>query len=489
MRMMPVGAAAKLEDSGVRAVRLGRGALAATALSLALIAAVGVLGPSAAVVPLPRGLFPIGASLHPSAWLVSSLLAAAVLSAVAATALFWAALGRGWSPSPARLLLAGVVVAGVLAIIPPVGGADVLSYAAYGHAAARGLDPYTVRPSSLGDAFGRAVEDPWRSTPSVYGPLATAEQAVVAKAAGGSLRKAVGLLDLVNAAAFAGAAWLLVALAGDDEARRRRAAVGFGLNPLLLMVVVSGGHVDALAVILVVFALALLRPYPWWSGVAGGAAVAIKLTAGLPLAGWAWLLGRTHGRRGLARAAALAGGAVAAAAAAYAAVGIHAFNQARRASSFVSVGTPWRPIRSALERVIPDHAAGLMVSAGALAVAAFLVVRLARTLPAGDTPAGDAARAGVTVALAWALAAPYVLAWYDTVAWALLVLLPTSRHHRILLAHTGMLALAYLPGRVVVLPPYLAGATTALKSAASPAVLAVLVVGALTAPSRRQAES
>src|SRR6266700_3817797 len=166
--MMPVGAAANLEDSWVHAVRFARLALAATALSLGLVLVVGVLGPSAAVVPLPRGLFPFGASLHPSAWLVSLLLAGAVLAAVAATALFWAALEQGWAPSPGRLLLAGVVAAGVLAIIPPVGGADVLSYAAYGHIAARGLDPYTVRPSSLGDAFARAVEDPWRSTPSVY---------------------------------------------------------------------------------------------------------------------------------------------------------------------------------------------------------------------------------------------------------------------------------------------------------------------------------
>lgn len=480
--MVPVRAPANLEDSCVRAVRLGRAGLAATTLSLGLVAVVGVLGPSAAVIPIPRGVFPVGASLHPSPWLVSILLAAAILAAVAATAAFWSALEHGWAPSPGRLLLAGVVAAGLLAIIPPVGGADVLSYAAYGHAATRGLDPYTVRPSSLGDAFGRAVEDPWRSTPSVYGPLATAEQTVVAKAAHNNLRTAVGLLDLVNAAAFAGAGWLLVALAGEDEGRRRRAAVGFGLNPLLLIVVVSGGHVDALAVILVVFALALLRPFPWWSGVAGGAAVAIKLTAGLPLAGWAWLLGHRRDRRGLTRAAALVGGAGAAAAAAYAAVGLHALNQARRASSFVSVGTPWRPVRSALETVTSNHAAGLVVSVGALAVAALLVVRLARTLPGGGSPAGAAARAGVAVALAWTLAAPYVLAWYDAVAWALLALLPTSRHHRILLVHTGMLALAYLPGRVVALPPYLAGTTTVLKSAAAPAVLAVLIVGALAAP-------
>lgn len=97
----------------------------------------------------------------------------------------------------------------------------------------------------------------------------------------------------------------------------------------------------------------------------------------------------------------------------------------------------------------------------------------------------QAAGAGLAVALAWTLAAPYVLAWYDAVPWALAALLATSRYHRILLAHTGMLALAYLPGRVVALPPILAGATTVLRSAVSPLVLGVLLIAALTGSSQR----
>jgi hypothetical protein len=48
-----------------------------------------------------------------------------------------------------------------------------------------------------------------------------------------------------------------------------------------------------------------------------------------------------------------------------------------------------------------------------------------------------------------------------------------------------MLALAYLPGRVVALPPILAGATTVLRSAVSPLVLGVLLIAALTGSSQR----
>jgi len=461
--------------------------MVATAAALGLVALTGVLGPSAAVVPLPPGPFPAGASLQPSAWVVTLLLMAAVILSVAATAAGWIALREGWAPSPTRLLAAGIVAAGVLALVPPVGGADVLSYAAYGHIAGQGRDPYAVRPSSLTDPFARAVEDPWRSTPSVYGPLATAEQALVVQVSGGDLRVAVGLLDVVNAAAFAVAGWLLFLLAGADEGRRRRAVLAFGCNPVLLFAVVAGAHVDALAVLAVVGSLALLRRSSWWAGVAAGAGVLVKLTAGLPAVGWAWLLERSRQRR---QAVALAGGAVAATAAGYLGTGLHALGQARRASSFVSVGTPWRPVRSVLQAVAGHGVASFVVGAGSLAVTVLLAVRLARDLPDADPadradPVAQAARAGLAVALAWTLAAPYVLAWYDVVPWALAALLPASRYHRILLAHTGMLALAYLPGRVVALPPILAGATTVLRSAVSPVVLGVLLIAALTGSSQR----
>ena len=78
-----------------------------------------------------------------------------------------------------------------------------------------------------------------------------------------------------------------------------------------------------------------------------------------------------------------------------------------------------------------------------------------------------------------------LLAWYDAVPWALAALQPVSRYHRILLAHTGMLALAYLPGRVVALPPGLGGATTVLRSAVSPLVLGVLLIVAFTGSTQR----
>ena len=67
-----------------------------------------------------------------------------------------------------------------LALVPPFGSSDHLSYAAYGRMAVTGHNPYTTTPAALarlGDPVGAAVED-WRNSPSVYGSLATAGQAL-----------------------------------------------------------------------------------------------------------------------------------------------------------------------------------------------------------------------------------------------------------------------------------------------------------------------
>jgi hypothetical protein len=513
----PAAAADPAADRGTGpapARRLGRRALVATGSAVALMALTAVLGPSAAVIPLPPGAFPFGASVHPSAWLVSALLGVAVIASVTATWWAWQALEAGWAPSPRRLLAAAGVAIALLAIVPPVAGADVLSYAAYGHIAARGLDAYRTAPDSLrGDPIAAAVEDPWRATPSVYGPLALAEQEALVRLAGNRLRPAVGLLDLVNALAFAVAGLLLYALAGPDDDRRRRAVLAFALNPILLFVVVAGGHVDALVAVLVVAGLGLFRRSGFWAGFAGGAAVLVKLTAGLPLAGWAWAAHWSRSARaGWGRTLLLVLGAGGVVVVGYGIAGLHALDQARRASQFVSVGTPWRPVRSALQAVLGTHAGSVAVSVGSLALGLWLAVTLGRALPHAETaphlgralphaahlgralpdpaPAlgrapspperlGDAVRAGLVLALAWTLAAPYVLAWYDALPWVFVALLPHSRYHRILLAHTGMLALAYLPGRVVALPPALNGITTVLRSGVSPAVLGALIVLAI----------
>jgi hypothetical protein len=80
------------------------------------------------------------------------------------------------------------------------------------------------------------------------------------------------------------------------------------------------------------------------------------------------------------------------------------------------------------------------------------------------------------VVFAWLLAWPYVLPWYDGLAWALLAALPASRLDWLLLARTGALAIGYLPARGIALPAGLRWLETVVRTAVTPAALLVIIV-------------
>ena len=122
-----------------------------------------------------------------------------------------------------------------------------------------GHDPYTTTPAALarlGDPVARAVQD-WRTTPSVYGSLATAGQALASLIGGTSVRLTVFVLSLLNVVAFAATGLLLHWMARGDRRRQLRAALLWTCNPLLLQVLVAGAHVDSQAVVFAVGALAV----------------------------------------------------------------------------------------------------------------------------------------------------------------------------------------------------------------------------------------
>ena len=79
----------------------------------------------------------------------------------------------------------------------------------------------------------------WSGSPSVYGPLATAIQALASLAGGTSARFTVIVLGLANLAAFAGTALLLHWMTRDRPAWQLRAALLWAANPLLLQVLVA----------------------------------------------------------------------------------------------------------------------------------------------------------------------------------------------------------------------------------------------------------
>jgi hypothetical protein len=156
----------------------------------------------------------------------------------------------------------------------------------------------------------------------------------------------------------------------------------------------------------------------------------------------------------------------------------------------VSIGSPWRVIRTIIHFAVAGTAATDIVKFGAIALAAALAVLLIRGLPgllAGREPEAGAGPdphpyAGVAFALvlAWLFAWPYVLPWYDALGWALLPLVLFASAPAaeglvwLLLARTAALAFGYLPARQTdaALPPGLGSLQPVIRHGVTPAVLA-----------------
>jgi hypothetical protein len=426
--------------------RRGRLGLAFSAASVALTFAVAAAGPSVMEPALPGrpGQPPWAFAASPSPYLVVAMAALALVAGTAGLALTMNAARRGWSVSPRLILLAGIIVAVALALVPPFGSSDHLSYAAYGRMVVTGHDPYTTTPAALarlGDPVARAVQD-WRTSPSDYGSLATAGQALASLIGGTSARLTVFVLSLLNVIAFAVTGLLLHLLARGDRARQLRAALLWTANPLLLQVLVAGAHVDSQAIVFVVGALVVFAlrnpngsrpasPVRQALAAAGAGALiglgfAVKPTmvlagAGLAIAcviGWRrqWQAGRSPvaapaaghaapaspasasqasaspasasrvpGRLGPWREPALLLGGLAAgfaltAGASVAAWGISSLRPGLRAGSFVSIGSPWRGVRAALSLVTGESAAEDIAKTAAIILAVALLVLLLRAI-------------------------------------------------------------------------------------------------------------
>ncbi len=475
---------------------LGRAGLAAIAVSIAGTVAVGAAGTSLMAPPLPGapGWLPWGLDLRLSPYVAVGLAAAGLAAGALGLLLTLRAMRSGWTVSPRSVLLAGVIAAIAVGTTRPFGTSDFLSYAAYGHELVTGHNPYLVAPNALpGDPVARAVQD-WAGTPSVYGALATGVFGAAALAGGLSARLTVFALDLVSAAAFIVTGVLLYRLA-RARAARLRAALLWTCNPLLLQVLVAGSHVDGLAVAFSIGGLAVLFPVIQngpavtpgaLRGVAAGTLLglgfAVKPTAALMATGLAIAL--VVARNRLA-AACLTAGFGLVAVADLLVMGSAGIGQTARASGLVSVGSPWRVVRTVLSYFVAEPVADDVVRWCAVALAAALAAVLlrrmrgphSRLLPdLWDTDPGVGP--AFVVVLAWLTAWPYVLPWYDALAWAPLALLPATGFDWLLLARTTVLAFGYLPARAtgITIPGGLRWMEPVLRSAVAPAVLATLLV-------------
>jgi len=185
----------------------GRAGLIAIGVSIACTFAVAVAGPSAMepVLPGRPGQPPWALDGHLSPYLAVALTAAGLAAGALGLVLVLRAMRSGWSVPARTVLVAGLLAAAALTLVPPFGSSDQLSYAAYGRMLVTGHDPYTATPAqlaALGDPVARAVQD-WFTTPSVYGPLATAIEGLAWLMGWTSVRLAVFVLGLANLCAFA----------------------------------------------------------------------------------------------------------------------------------------------------------------------------------------------------------------------------------------------------------------------------------------------
>ncbi|MFB4316524.1 polyprenol phosphomannose-dependent alpha 1,6 mannosyltransferase MptB [Actinomadura sp. 21ATH] len=475
----------------------GRAGLGAIAASLGCFLLTALLGTSVMQPALPGepGQPPFALDAEPSPYLVIGLVVAGVLLGAGGLALCFTAVGRGWRCRPGPPAVAGVLVAGAFAFLPPIGSGDHLNYAAYGRMAVTGHDPYATRAVDVPhDPVIGAVEE-WRKAPSVYGPIATAQEAFAAKIGGDSMRLTVFVMSVINSLAFALTALVLWWTSKTPE-RRLRTALMWTFNPLLLFHLVAGSHNDTLAIAPMVAALALFAggrslPRTPAAGALVGAAMAIKLPAGLAGGGPAWVLverWRASRDRGtLWRLAALFGGAGAVVAVTFALAGPHAFDQVSRAANSVSLATPWHLVDMLLGR--GGHRTFIKI--GFVVLLLVLLWMLARALPYdrdADPGADQSRRIAAALVLAWLFSAPYELPWYDGFAWAALALLAWSRFDWLLLAHTAALSLAYLPARdpeLIGLPDDLNWLVTVVRPVIIP-VLTTAILIALMLECRRR---
>lgn len=444
-------------DTGPDRTHDGVGALARArpvllTLSFGLLLVVGMARESAALPDLgPRGwapgtLLPLTLTSAP----VTGMLAAAYLLGAVAVVLGWfreRVLTWSW-PMAAGL--------GVLALLTrPIGSADHTSYAAYGRLVVLGSDPYAVAPevwvgAGGSDSVVSGVEPPYEDVVSIYGPVATIVMALVAWLGGDSQRQVVWLWQLVIVACWLAVRGVLLRLSDEPG----RVDLLWTANPLVFGIGVLGAHVDMLAAALCVVAVIAASGDRRWvggAGLAAGLAIGVKFTAVLvvPAVLFGWWVAQ---RRDVAPRAGMFALGMLPAVSLYAIWWPEVLDQLELARKHISLASPWRLLLDS-ERLGPvdDEAVRALIVTLA-AVACIVLAGLLWRLTVGvfpSTSGGAAARVLVVGSLAYVLAAPYSLPWYDLLVWAGLTLAARSAVDLLAVWRAAVLALAYIPGRVV----------------------------------------
>jgi hypothetical protein len=360
---------------------------------------------------------------------------------------------RGWSPNPRRVFAVAAGAVAVLVNITPVGSSDAASYAAYGRIAALGYNPYTFTPANLPGGNGSNPTNPytllvshfWRHTASVYGPVATWTQQLAAEIGGAKPWLTIWVLMIMMGAAFVATGYVLLRTAANPV----RAVLLWVANPLLIVELVLGGHLDALLALFAIAAIVLSRRCTklWHDvlvallvGVAGG----IKVNALFVGLGIAIPLLHDRDWTRLIRIGVIAG--LTTFCLYFFSYGLVALRPLGHASSMVISPTIWRAVQEIAYLGGGNGAENMATTVIGFAwpplmllLAWYLYNRLSP-----DVPTVVAATCALT--FAWIVVAPWSLPWYSSLAWVAVALLPRNSLTRWLTLATGALALLHFNG-------------------------------------------
>ena len=199
-----------------------------------------------------------------------------------------------------RTVLVGVASLNALVLLGPLlMSTDVFSYVAYGRIGALyGANPYFHGPNAIAlDPSYPFIAARWAATPTVYGPLFTALSYLLAPLSLAWNVLAYKAIAAISSLVIVAVVWLAARLRDLDPVR---AVVIVGLNPVILVYGVGGGHNDLLMLaILLVGVYVQLRGNRPASGALIVAATGVKLTAGLLLPFVVAHNARGRGGRGL----------------------------------------------------------------------------------------------------------------------------------------------------------------------------------------------
>lgn len=255
--------------------------------SLLAPAVLGVLALIVLVVAAGRAPVPVGVDLpNGFAGLLrprvggGTTVAVMVLAALGVLVMSWWALvsaaGRGRLTLRGGYAVAAAWLTPVL-LAPPLLSLDAYAYLAQGRMIASGVDPYAGGPVLLGDHPDAGRVDPmWRASAVPYGPLSLVLLRSVAVLTH-DLTTGVLLLRLLALGGVAIA--VAVALLLSPAARRPTVLALTVLNPITVVHLLGGAHLDAVLSGLAALALlAAVRHRRWTSWVLAGAAVAVKVS-------------------------------------------------------------------------------------------------------------------------------------------------------------------------------------------------------------------